>query len=120
MGFWAFMTICVSLIPLSMTGIGFSYIKGKYPKKINDLSGYRTKLSRKNQNTWEFAQKLFGKVFFVTGLVILPLSILPMLFVTGSGIPFCGKVGGIITAVQCLLMLIPFPVVENGIKKKFG
>lgn len=117
MGFWVFMTVCVLLIPLMMIGTGFAYVKGKYPKKINSIYGYRTKLSRKNQNTWEFAQKLFGKVFFIAGLVILLLSIVPMLFVTGKDISICANVGGITTAAQILIMLLTVPIVENRIKK---
>ena len=51
-----------------------SYIFAKYPpKKINDLYGYRTKRSMRNQNTWDFANRhsthLMWKVSLLTCVV---------------------------------------------------
>lgn len=119
MGFWVFMLICDILLPLSLIVLGAAYMKGRYPKTINDFSGYRTERSRKNQDTWNFAQKLFGKVSFMFGCVILPLSVLPNLFVLGCETDICGLVGGMVAAVQIFVFIIIYPIVESGIRKEF-
>lgn len=59
MGFWIYSLAMVLLIPLIMIVLGFIY--GKYPpKKINHISGYRTTMSMKNQDTWDFANRYMG------------------------------------------------------------
>ena len=44
------------LIPLVMVICGMSYTK-RAPKRISKLAGFRTKMSMKNRDTWEFAHK---------------------------------------------------------------
>ena len=51
-----------------------SYIFAKYPpKKINDLYGYRTKRSMRNQDCWDFANRhsisLMWKISLLTCIV---------------------------------------------------
>ena len=51
-----------------------SYIFAKYPpKKINDLYGYRTKGSMRNQDTWDYANRhsirLMWKISLLTCVV---------------------------------------------------
>lgn len=50
MAFWLFMLIMNLLIPFSMIGFGF-YFQKHPPKEINELFGYRTPLSMKNEDT---------------------------------------------------------------------
>lgn len=119
MVFWIFMLICVLLLPLAMIVEGIVYFKGGGHEKINDTFGYRTKLSMRNQDTWDFAQKNFGKMFLITGVIILLPSAIPMLFVIGSDVDVCGWTGGGVALVQILVMLSLIPIMESAIKKKF-
>ena len=79
MGFWIFMLICVLLIPFTMIGFGRYFIK-KAPKEINYAFGYRTSMSMKNKETWIFAHTYCGRLWLISGLIMLPLSVAPMLF----------------------------------------
>ena len=83
MGFWFFMLAMVLLIPLSMLFLGRYFIRHS-PTKINYVFGYRTRMSMKNQDTWQFAHRHFGKTWYVCGLVLTPLSVLGMLLVLGK------------------------------------
>ena len=78
MGFWIFMLIMDLLLPFTMIGFGRYFMK-KAPKEINSVFGYRTSMSMKNKDTWEFAHKYCGKVWNVRGVQLIPLlgSILP-------------------------------------------
>ena len=60
MGFWIFMLIMDLLLPFTMIGFGRYFMK-KAPKEINSVFGYRTSMSMKNKDTWEFAHKYCGK-----------------------------------------------------------
>ena len=78
MGFWLFCTVCALLCPLMMLIFGWRFLK-KPPKKINGFYGYRTTRSMKNQQTWDYAHQVCGKLWFRAGAVMLPLSLLAML-----------------------------------------
>ena len=55
------MLIMDLLLPFTMIGFGRYFMK-KAPKEINSVFGYRTSMSMKNKDTWEFAHKYCGKV----------------------------------------------------------
>lgn len=119
MGFWVFMLIMVLLVPLTMLIFGRMFLS-KGPKDINGLFGYRTSMSMKNKDTWNFAHRHFGKLWFRCGLVLLPLSLIAFLFVLGKDTETVGNTGLIIMAVQFALMLGSIFLTEAALKKTFN
>lgn len=117
MGFWIFMTISNLLIPILMIVIGKILIKNP-PKKINGIYGYRTSRSRKNQEAWDFAQRYCGKLWWKTGWVMLPLSVISMLPAIGKSDDMIGGLGGAITTVECVIMVATIFFVERALGKK--
>ena len=83
MGFWIYMLIMDLLIPLTMLGFGRAFLT-KAPNKINWVFGYRTAMSMKNRDTWNFAHQYCGRLWFLWGLILLPCSVIPMLFLLGK------------------------------------
>lgn len=69
--FWLFLLAMDLLLPGLMIGFGKEFIKNP-PTEINPGYGYRTAMSSKNQDTWDFAQKYMGKVWHQAGWVLLP------------------------------------------------
>ena len=104
MGFWIFMLIMDLLLPFTMIGFGRYFMK-KAPKEINSVFGYRTSMSMKNKDTWEFAHKYCGKVWYVCGMVILPITVIFMLLVIGKNEDCIGSIGGIICGVQIIPLI---------------
>ncbi len=41
---------------------------------INSIIGYRTLMSMKNQETWEYAHRYYGKIIFRSGLILLIIT----------------------------------------------
>lgn len=118
MGFWIYMFIMILLIPCSMIIFGKLFLK-RPPKDINAVFGYRTKKSMKNKDTWIFAHKYCGKLWYIGGLVLLPISATAMLYSLGKSTNFTGTVGGIICAVQLIAAIwLIFPT-ESALKKNF-
>ncbi|MBQ9149116.1 MAG: SdpI family protein [Oscillospiraceae bacterium] len=118
MGFWIFMFLMCLLIPGIMIAIG-SVFKDSSPANINHIYGYRTNMSMKNQDTWEFANLYFGKLALKVGLFTLipsAIAMLPFLWHSEDAI---GIAGSIIMTVQIIPLLAIIPVVENALKKEF-
>lgn len=118
LGFWIFMLIMVLLIPVSMIGIGNLFRKSP-PSRINGVFGYRTKRSMRTQETWDFAHRYFGNLWVKIGLVLLPLSVLPLIFVYGKDIDLVGTVGGIVTGVQIIPLIAAIFPTERALKENF-
>ena len=118
MGFWIFMLCTVLLVPLIMLFFGF-YFKNNSPKEINSLFGYRTTMSMKNKDTWEFAHHYCGRLWLVLGMIMLPLSVIPMLFFINQDIDVVGIAGGIIEGIQVVVLLISIFPTEKALKKTF-
>lgn len=118
MGFWIFMMIMDLLIPFAMIGFGRIFSK-KAPKKINRIYGYRTSMSMKNRETWEFAHQYFGKIWFLGGWILLPITVIAMLFVWGKNTDIIGFYGGLVCMVQCIWMMIPVILTEFALRRKF-
>lgn len=118
MPFWIFMLIFDLLIPFTMIGFGRYFMKTA-PKKINALFGYRTSMSMKNQDTWQYAHHYSGRFWYRSGIILFPLTILGMLC-------FIGKTNDSITAVGliiCIIQMIPLLGViiptESALRRHF-
>ena len=70
---FAFLLVCSLLVPISMIVFGKRWEK-KPPADRNGLSGYRSTMSRLNQDTWSYAHKLWGKINFTSGIALAVLS----------------------------------------------
>ena len=118
MGFWIFMFLMALLVPAIMIGFG-SWSAGHAPKKINALFGYRTAMSMKNQDTWEFAHHHSGKIWRAAGWVLLAVSALAMLPVRGKSTDTVGMFGAILMGVQVVVLLLSILPTEAALRKTF-
>ncbi len=118
MGFWVFMLIMDLLIPVAMILLG-KLFSARVPKKINFLYGYRTAMSMKNMDTWTFAHRHSGRIWFRAGLVMLPLSAGAMLFLLGQDDETIGMWGTILCLVQVLVLIIVIFPTEHALRQKF-
>jgi len=118
MEFWIYMLAMTLLTPIIMLVMGWVFIKSP-PKNINSLYGYRTELSMKNQDTWDYAHKYCGRLWVRLGLVLLPLSLAAMLPFRGADTETVGIAGVIILIPQLLIMFISIPITQSALKKTF-
>lgn len=117
MGFWMFMLIMVLFIPLAMIIWGWLFMK-KPPQTINYIYGYRTTMSMKNKDTWDFAHKHCGRIWYYIGIIMLPLSIIVMLFCIGSGNNTVGT-GGVLAGIQVLILIVSIFPTSIALHKHF-
>ena len=118
MGFWIFMLAMGLLFPVVMILFGTMFMKSA-PKKINYIFGYRTDMSVKNRDTWEFAHKYFGKLWFRLGLLLIPITVIPMLFVIGNSENVVATVGLIVSFVNTVTLIVPIFFMENVLNRTF-
>lgn len=118
MGFWVFMLAMLLFIPLVMIGFGHRFLRGA-PKKINYIYGYRTTMSMKNRDTWEFAHRYAGKIWWRTGWVTLVVTIIFMLFLWGRDTDKIGWYGGLFNLGQILPLVFGIYPTEKALRRTF-
>ena len=90
------------------------------PKKINDLVGYRTPMSRKNMDTWTFAHEYCGKLWMKLGVVVLILSVIAQIPFVKASEDAIGNLSLILVAVQLAVIIGSVFVVEKALKNTFN
>ena len=118
MGFWFFMLVMDLLCPTIMIIMGRYFMKTS-PKEINYIFGYRTNISMKNTDTWDFAHKHIGKLWFYLGLILVPITVIPMLLVIGGNEDTISMVGSIICIVALVVLIVSIIPTERALKKTF-
>lgn len=120
MNFWIFMLVMNLLTPLVM--IIYGRVFEKKPPKIERSKfafGYRTVMSMRNEETWEYAHRFFGKLWFRFGIAVGVISIIALFFVIGKDKDTIGFAGMIICYVQLVAMLLPVIPTELALRRRF-
>lgn len=118
MGLWIFTFVMDMLIPLTMIGFGRLFLKNA-PKAINAVFGYRTSMSMKNKDTWEFAHKYCGRLWYRCGTVLLLVSAVAMLFTIGRSESVTGTVAAVVCALQIVFLIGSIYPTEKALKQNF-
>ncbi len=118
MGFWVFMLIMNIWLPIIMILFG-RYFRKKAPKEINAVFGYRTTMSMKNQETWQFAHHYMGRLWYLSGMILLPLSVVLMLALIGKDKDSIGWLGSLICIIQLVVLIGGIIPTEVALHKKF-
>ena len=98
----------------------FGMVFARYPGTMNYVYGYRTRRSMLNQDTWEFAQTYFGRLWIRVGAILLPLSILfslPMFWMKDDDKQ--GILTVILESVQLVVLIASIFPVEQALKREF-
>lgn len=110
--------IAIFLLPVVMVICGMSYTK-KGPKRISKVQGYRSKMSMKNRETWDFAHKYLGDLWFKLGVPLLAMTSVVSLLVfreSDERILFWCTV---IMVIQIVIMALPVYFAEKALKTNF-
>lgn len=118
MGIWVLNIISDLLIPVIMIFLG-RYFDKNPPKDINGMFGYRTSMSKKNKDTWEFANHYCGRLWTIIGWIMLIISIISILFLIGKSVGTVAIFGGIICMIQVVFLVGSIFPIEQALKRNF-
>ena len=96
-----------------------SYFMKNASKEINAVFGYRTSMSMKNKDTWEFAYNYCGKVWCASGIAMLSITVIFMFLVIVKNEGCVGHVEEIICGVQFIPLIRSIFPTEIALKKNF-
>ncbi len=117
-GNWLALSLCLLIIPACMIIVGI-VLKKASPKKINPVVGYRTRRSMMNQDTWNFANQLAGKISFNWGMGTLIVTGICIAVMYGRSSEFIGVLGCITIFAQLIPLCLLLVPVERALKRTF-
>ena len=109
----------VFVVPIVFLSFGWLFTHGRYPKHPNEMYGYRTTRSMKNDETWAFAQEYWGRLSWRFGWWLLMLSMLLVIIVLTLSVKQHEIYVGVWIVVQAVLTLATIIPVERALKTKF-
>lgn len=112
-----FLAVMLLLTPAIMVGFGALFAR-KPPKHINGLYGYRTTRSMKNEQTWDFAHRYIGKLWFRIGLA-LGVATIPLLIVFSFDEQVMSIFSLVWIAVEMVVLMLPIWPTERALKQHF-
>lgn len=118
MTIWILMMIITLIIPFLMIGLGICFIKYT-PKDINQFIGYRTSMSMKNNDTWEFSHRHCGKSWIKIGILLLIFSPVVMLFSIDKNTNYIANFGVLICVIQFILLISSIIPTEMALRRNF-
>jgi uncharacterized membrane protein len=112
------MFVMILALPLLMIWMGSLFRRG-IPKEVNKTFGYRTFRSMRNQDTWTFAHRYCGNLWFKVGRIMLAVSVvLELLFLMLRPGRLLILSFVLLFAQGAVLLALFFPV-ERALKRNF-
>lgn len=118
MFFWWFMFVCNLLYSVCMILGGWVMWK-HCPENRNGVIGYRSKRSKVNRETWQFAHENCGKRWWWIGWLMLLPTVLVQLPFYGKDDDAVGGLGLVICIVECTIMILSIFPTEKALKANF-
>lgn len=115
---WITVLVVAMLIPAVQLLVG-CLAKHNIPRRVNWLWGYRTPLSMKNADTWQFANACMGKILVPGSVVMLVLVPVAMLFLLGKSEETIVTFGAMIVCAAMLPVLAVIPYTEKKMRRTF-
>ena len=116
MAFRVFMAFAVFLIPVIMVFFG-RLMADHPPKTINAAYGFRTTMSMKNQDTWDYAQAACAKRWRRWGRVLALITLIVLFFALRR--PAFADVLGFYTAFETAFLLASVAATEMDLRRTF-
>ena len=122
-GLWMVMLVCNLILPLVFIGMGQKLTKDP-PKTIDPMYGYRTIMSMKNQDTWEFAQAQYARTCRKIGWALLPVTalflfLMWMLRVPVESMDYCFWQVGFVLLEAVAVVIANYVPVERALRRNF-
>jgi len=111
--------LVAAILPIIVLAFGI-FARMGLPRRVNWFIGYRTSLACKNQDTWAFAHRYWGKLMIMCGFILTALSAIGIVLIARDTFTlepalFLG-VSAIATLVAVVVSIIP---TEIALKKEF-
>lgn len=112
MKLWVILII-YEIIPIVLWGLGW-YFENSFSKYPDTSKGYKTKIAKKDRETWIYANKVAGKIFGATATMLFILIFVGILILSVHP----AFIAFLIFISVCMAFMITERLVKKKIKEK--
>ncbi len=114
--YWA--VIFIALIALPITMISFGNTFRRFAPGYGYIFGYKTKRSLNSNESWVFAHLVFGKIWFIEGIILGILTVICMIYLIGKDSELIGMLSIAMVTVELVGFVLSIILTERALKKK--
>ena len=115
--YWFSMLVLDLIVPFIMIAIGTRLKKSA--KSMRSKIAYRSKMTKKNRNTWKYAQNFCGNFLLNMGGIFIIVAGYVMLLIAERTYTDIGIIAKTICLAQSVSILVPFALTELALRIKF-
>ena len=115
--YWVYMVVLDLIPPFIMIILG--KLMKKASKSMRTKIAFRTKMSKKNRNTWRYAHNFCGNFLFNMGGVLMVMALNILILVAERDNLSIGIIAKTMCLLESVAIAIPFAATELALKIKF-
>ncbi|MGN0665305.1 MAG: SdpI family protein [Huintestinicola sp.] len=115
MAFNIFALVGCFIIPIALIVCGLWFLNA--PPEYGSEIGYKSSRSLSCSGKWYAAHKISGKFFMISGICMMPIAIITVVFFIGGDKDTVGWIAVFEELVQVIVLLAAIPYTENKLKK---
>ena len=104
-----FMLFVSMLLPVCMIIFGIVFMK-RPPAKINNIYGYKTRMSMQNGETWRFAHLYSSRLMLISGIFSAVVTVIILIYVVVHMPNNIADMGTALSLAQILPFLLVIPL----------
>lgn len=114
--YWLVFLMVVGPVALMLLGAYYLFMA---PPEANHKAGYRTFYGMGSVSAWKFTQKLAGRTWIISGLVMLLVAIVGFILMIKAEVGRAVTIGLVVLIVEAIIALVAYIAIEVTVSSRY-
>lgn len=114
--YWLVFLMVVGPVALMLLGAYYLFMA---PPEANHKAGYRTFYGMGSVSAWKFTQKLAGRTWIISGLVMLLVAIVGFILMIKAEVSRAVTIGLVVLIVEAIIALVAYIAIEVTVSGRY-
>lgn len=114
--YWLVFLMVVGPVALMLLGAYYLFMA---PPEANHKAGYRTFYGMGSVSAWRFTQKLAGRTWIISGLVMLLVAIVGFILMIKAEVDRAVTIGLVVLIVEAIIALVAYIAIEVTVSSRY-
>lgn len=114
--YWLVFLMVVGPVALMLLGAYYLFMA---PPEANHKAGYRTFYGMGSVSAWKFTQKLAGRTWIISGLVMLLVAIVGFILMIKAEVDRAVTIGLVVLIVEAIIALVAYIAIEVTVSSRY-
>ena len=114
--YWLIFLMVVGPVVLMLMGAYYLFMA---PPEANHKAGYRTFYGMGSVSAWKFTQKLAGRTWIISGVVMLVTAIVGFILMIKAEVSRAVTVGLVVLIIEAIIALVAYIYIEATVSSRY-